>query len=84
MLVFINSATPTYTGPVSLHYVSDWRDMFGKLSADSRGNVSRSVSPDFSMNSTPVLKNSDGSVMAIRASAAPAYSKKWTVALPKL
>lgn len=74
-LVFINSATPFYTGPLSLHYVADWRTMFGKLTANYQGNVGRSVSPNFDIDSTPVLKKPDGSVLPIRTTAAPAFSK---------
>lgn len=73
-LVFINNA-PYNQGPRSLHYIPDWRVMFGKLTANYQGNISRSVSSDFDIDSTPVLKGPDGSVLAERTTAAPAFSK---------
>lgn|GEM_PF-4139438 len=73
-LVFINNA-PNSQGQISLHYILDWRMMFGKLTANYQGNVSRSVSSGFDISSTPVLKKPDGSVLPTRTTAAPAFSK---------
>ncbi len=72
-LVFVNGLV-TYNGPQTLHYVSDWRSMFGKLTANSQGNVTRHVSNGFDINATPVLKQSSGLTLPIDTRASPAFS----------
>ena len=58
-----------------VRYVSDWREMFGDVSADRSGTVTRRVPSDFNYTDYPALKTSSGGSVIIQSWAGLSYSK---------